>query len=159
VTDQGSGETPVRRGANPLVIVAVLLAALAVYFVMIGTRGIFLLGQDRWTLKLLGVAVLVLPLVGVWVVVAELRFGAASQRLAQRMRADGRSVELPVLPRTNSGRIDRRTADDWFDEQRSVVERDPNDWCGWYRLAQAYDLAGDRKRARAALREAIAKAS
>jgi Flp pilus assembly protein TadD len=39
-----------------------------------------------------------------------------------------------------------------------VVERAPDDWRGWFRLAQAYDLAGDRKRAREALRTAIAKA-
>lgn len=145
-----------RRG-NPLAVVAVLVAALAFYFVLIGYRGLYLLGQDRWILKLLGAAVLVLPVIGCWVVAAELRFGLASQRLERRLREAGESTELPVLPRLASGRVDRGAADAWFDQQRAVVERAPQDWRAWFRLAQAYDLAGDRRRARAAMRTAIEK--
>lgn len=147
-----------RRRTNPLAVVAVLIFALAVYFVIIGIRGVYLLGEDRWYLKVLGVAVLVLPLVGVWVTVAELRFGAASQRLAEQMQADGESLDLPELPRRASGRVDRSAADGWFSAQRARVEADSDNWHGWFRLAQAYDLAGDRKRAREALRTAIALA-
>lgn len=155
-----SGPHPAARGrrTNPLVVVAVLVAAMAVYFALIGYRAIFLLGQDRWVLKSLGVAVLVLPLIGIWVVVAELRFGMASQHLAERMLAAGESTDLPQLPRLASGRPDRRAADVWFDRQRAAVQQAPQDWRGWFRLAQAYDLAGDRKRARLALRTAIDKA-
>jgi len=155
VTDPGPSRG--RRG-NPLVVVAVLVLALAFYLVLIGYRGIYLLGQDRWVLKALGVAVLVLPVIGCWVVVAELRFGLASQRLEHRLRAAGEPVGVPELPRLPSGRLDRGAADAWFDRQRVVVERAPEDWRGWFRLAQAYDLAGDRRRARAALRTAIDKA-
>ncbi|MEO6502344.1 MAG: hypothetical protein ABIQ09_10595 [Jatrophihabitantaceae bacterium] len=146
------------RGVNPRVVVAVLVAAMAFYFALIGYRGVYLLGQDRWVLKVLGIAVLALPVVGCWVVVAELRFGLASQRLERRMREAGESTALPALPRLPSGRLDRRAADGWFDQQRVVVEQAPEDWRGWFRLAQAYDLAGDRKRAREALRTAIEKA-
>jgi Flp pilus assembly protein TadD len=140
------------------VVVGVLVAALAVYFVLIGWRAMFLLGQDRWVLKALGAAVLVLPLVGVWVVVAELRFGLASQRLAERMADAGESTELPELARRRSGRVDRAAADAWFAERRAAVEGAPEDWRGWFRLAQAYDAAGDRRRAREALRTSIEKA-
>jgi len=144
-----------RRRGNPLAVVAVLVAAMAFYFVLIGYRGLYLLGQDRWLLKVLGLAVLVLPLIGCWVVAAELRFGLASQRLERRLREAGQFAEVPELPRLASGRVDRRAADAWFDEQRVLVERAPEDWRGWFRLAQAYDLAGDRRRAREALRTAI----
>lgn len=144
-----------RRRSNPLAVVGVLLFAMAVYFVLIGYRGIYLVGQDRWLLKLFGLAVLVLPLVGVWVVVAELRFGLASQRLAERLMAAGEQTEPPALPRRQSGRIDRTAADAYFAEIRRRVEAAPEEWAGWYRLAQAYDLAGDRRRARSALRHAI----
>ncbi|HTZ45315.1 MAG TPA: hypothetical protein VMB79_15755 [Jatrophihabitans sp.] len=147
-----------RRGSNPLVVVIGLVAALGVYFLLIGYRGVYLLGQDRWSLRLLGVATLVLPLVGVWVVVAELRFGLASQRLAERLAGEGVSAEPPLIPRLPSGRPDRAAADALFAEQRAVVEQAPDDWRGWFRLAQVYDLAGDRRRAREALRTAIAKA-
>jgi cytochrome c-type biogenesis protein CcmH/NrfG len=152
-------DTPRTRRTNPLVIVGVLVFALVVYFVIIGIRGFYLLAEHRWDLKVLGVAVLVLPLVGVWVTVAELRFGRASQRLAERMREEGESLDLPELPRRPSGRVDRSAADAWFEQQRERVEADSDDWRGWFRLAQAYDLSGDRKRAREALRTAIALSS
>ena len=145
-----------RRGrTNPLVVVALLLFAMLVYFGLIGYRGVYLLGQDRWILRLLGGAVLLLPLIGVWVVVAELRFGLASQRLAERLVAAGEPVDPPELPRLRSGRVDRGAADAYFAEVRHRVEADPDEWAGWYQLAQAYDLAGDRRRARSSLRRAI----
>lgn len=139
-------------------MVGLLVFAMAVYFALIGYRGVYLITQEQWTLKVLGAAVLVLPLLGIWVVVAEIRFGMASEHLARRLAAAGESTELPELPRLPSGRPDRKAADGWFDEQRTVVEQAPDDWRGWFRLAQAYDLAGDRKRARSALRTAISKA-
>jgi hypothetical protein len=158
VTEPDRSAAP-RRRTNPLILVVIMVAALAAYFVLIGYRGIYLLGQEGWVLKLFGVAVLILPLIGIWVVVAELRFGLASQRLAIRMHEAGESTELPELPRTRSGRVNRQAADSWFAEQRSAVEMAPDDWHRWFRLAQAYDLAGDRKRARGALRTAIEKAA
>lgn len=145
------------RGSNPLVVVIVLLAALAVYFGLIGYRGFYLVSRHDGSLRLLGVAVLILPLIGIWVVVAELRFGLASQRLAERLLAEGLDSRPPDVPRLPSGRPDRAAADALFASQRSVVEAAPDDWRGWFRLAQLYDLAGDRRRARAALRTAIEK--
>jgi Flp pilus assembly protein TadD len=35
------------------------------------------------------------------------------------------------------------------------VEQSPEDWRAWFRLAHAYDVAGDRGRAREAMRKAI----
>lgn len=137
-------------------VVALLLVALAAYFAIIGYRGAYLVWQDAIGLRVLGVAVFVLPLIGVWVVVAELRFGSASQRLAERLNGEG--DEPPDLPRTPSGRVDRAAADAWFERCREQTESAPDDWRSWYRLAESYDLAGDRKRARAAMRTAIATA-
>jgi cytochrome c-type biogenesis protein CcmH/NrfG len=135
-------------------VVALLLLALAAYFALIGYRGVYLLSQPKLELKVLGGAVLVLPLVGLWVVVAELRFGRATQRLGRQLDAEGEPPD-PELPRTAGGRISREAADALFEERRIAVEADPEQWRGWYRLAVAYDLAGDRKRARAAMRTAI----
>jgi cytochrome c-type biogenesis protein CcmH/NrfG len=139
-------------------VVGLLLVALAAYFALIGYRGIYLLQQDSISLKTLGVAVLVLPLVGIWVVVAELRFGAATARLGRQLDAEGVPSDAD-LPRTPAGRIDRDAADALFERRRVDVEADPKDWRGWYRLAEAYDYAGDRKRARAAMRTAIEHAA
>ena len=137
-------------------VVALLLVALAGYFALIGYRGAYLVEQSAVGLRVLGVAVFVLPLIGVWVVVAELRFGVASQRLAERLNAEG--DEPPDLPHTPAGRVDRAAADAWFARCREATEHAPDDWRSWYRLAEAYDLAGDRKRARTAMRTAIAPA-
>jgi len=154
-----TGSAHRRRGSNPLVVVIVLVAALAAYLVLIGYRAIYLVGRHDWSLRLLGVAVLVLPLIGIWVVIAELRFGLASQRLAERLLAEGLDAQPPELARLPSGRPDRAAADALFASQRAMVEAAPDDWRGWFRLAQIYDLAGDRRRAREALRTAIEKAS
>src|SRR5699024_11169217 len=59
-----------------------------------------------------------------------------------------------TLPRVR-GRIDREAADREFEIYRAETESDPDNWRSWYRLGLAYDAAGDRKRARAALRDAI----
>jgi Flp pilus assembly protein TadD len=42
-----------------------------------------------------------------------------------------------------------------FPQYRAAVEESPGDWKAWYRLGLAYDGAGDRRRAREAIREAI----
>jgi Flp pilus assembly protein TadD len=63
------------------------------------------------------------------------------------------------LPRTAGGRVDRAAADARFEMRRVEVEAEPDDWRRWYRLALAYDDAGDRKRARSAMRTAIERAA
>jgi len=87
--------------------------------------------------------------------VFELRFGWQTQTLGRRLAADGRLPDDSELPRRPSGRVDRDAADAHFEVIRAQVEAAPEDWRGWYRLAHAYDLAGDRKRARSAMRHAI----
>jgi hypothetical protein len=139
-------------------VVALLVFALLAYFVLIGYRGIYLLSLHRVEYKVLGVAVLALPLVGIWVVVAEIRFGLATQRLASTLNDEDAPPE-PELPRLPSGRIDRRAADGLFEQRRAEVEAAPEDWRRWYELARAYDLAGDRRRAREAMRAAISKSA
>jgi Flp pilus assembly protein TadD len=66
---------------------------------------------------------------------------------------------LPVddLPRRPSGRIERAAADAAFTQYKEEAEAAPEDWRVWFRLSAAYDAAGDRKRARASMRTAIAR--
>jgi Flp pilus assembly protein TadD len=135
-------------------VVIVLALALVGYFALIGYRGISLLDQHSLMLQVFGVAVLIVPLIGAWLVVAELRFGRATERLARRLPAD----DAAPLPRSPAGRIQRTAADAAFARRRTEVEAAPDDWRRWYRLAQAYDDAGDRRRARAAMRTAIDRA-
>ncbi|WP_199423800.1 hypothetical protein [Actinotalea solisilvae] len=135
---------------------AVLMTALlGVFMVAVAWRGVALVRTGEPVAIALGAAVLVLPLLGAWLLVREWRLAAAVQRMADRLAAEGR---LPVddLPRTPGGRVVREAADAAFAGFRAETERDPDDWAAWFRLGFAYDAAGDRRRAREALRRAAA---
>lgn len=147
------------------VIVAVLVAVLVFYFVLLADRAFTLIGSGSAAGIALGVGVLLLPLIGVVLVVWELRFGYRTQQLGRRLAesetgsADALAAQdwppAPELPKRPSGRVEREAADEYFETVKIKVEASPDDWRGWYRLAQAYDLAGDRKRARSSMRTAI----
>ncbi|MCB5274398.1 hypothetical protein BJG92_01931 [Arthrobacter sp. SO5] len=127
---------------------------LVFYLVVSFQRSLLLLGDANLTAKALGVAYLVLPLIGAWALVRELLFGARTEKLAQILEAEGGLPE-DNLPRTPAGRIIREAADLEFEKYRVEAEAAPGDWRSWFRLSCAYDAAGDRKRARAAMRDAV----
>ncbi len=137
------------------IVVALLTGALIVYFVLLTDRALALIGSGSLAAAALGVGVLLLPLIGAVLVGFELRFGWQTQRLGRLLLDEGAATGSPDLPRRPSGRVDRDAADAHFDVIRAEVEAAPGDWRGWYRLAQAYDVAGDRRRARSAMRHAI----
>lgn len=139
-------------GKRMAVVMAVLLG---VYLAFSAARAVDFLRAGGPVPVLLGLAILVLPLIGLWVLWREWVFGRATQRLGAELAARG---ELPVddLPRRPSGRPERAAADARFAEVRTRVEADPDSWARWFELAVAYDAAGDRKRARASMRRAIA---
>ena len=96
-----------------------------------------------------------LPVIGLWALVAEVLFGIRSERLGRVLAAAGESPLLD-LPRRPSGRIERSAADAAFGRYQSEAEAAPERWESWYRLGLAYDACGDRRRARGAIRRAIA---
>ncbi|WP_037355730.1 tetratricopeptide repeat protein [Amycolatopsis orientalis] len=132
-----------------------MTAALVVYLVLLADRAVALLGTGTPAGIALGIGVFVLPLLGVWIVVATWRSGVQIQRLSRRLDAEGGLPDVSDLPRRPSGRVDRDAADAWFEQRRAEVEASQEDWRAWYRLAYAYDIAGDRRRARATMRKAI----
>ncbi|MGF7123401.1 hypothetical protein AB4Z09_00555 [Rhodococcus sp. TAF43] len=135
--------------------IAAIVVALAFYFVLLGQRGIALIQDGRAVPVVLGIAVLVLPLLGVWMVVATIRSGLAHQHLARRMHDEGLELDVDDLPRRPSGRIERDAADALFAQVKQEWEADPDNWRNSYRLARAYDYAGDRGRARDTMRRAV----
>ena len=130
------------RGRRSRNLVVLLVVVLAFYFVLIGAGGIGLLGDHRWSVKGLGLGVLLLPLVGVVIVVSELRFGRDTERLAKLL--DEPEAGLPDDP------------DAEFERRKAEVEAAPQDWRAWYRLAVAYGDARDAARGRRTMRKAIA---
>ncbi|WP_459989057.1 hypothetical protein, partial [Mycobacterium avium] len=123
-------------------LVAFLCVALLVYFALLGRVAIAMIASGRAAAVGLGVAVLIMPALGLWAMIATLRAGFAHQRLARLIAADGMELDTSALPRRPSGRIRRDAADALFATVRTEVENHPDDWRRWYRLARAYDYAG-----------------
>jgi|SRR5690625_4686689 len=131
-----------------------LLTALTLLFAVLAIwSAIGFLSADHWIAKVIGACVIAIVLFGMWALVRELRFGASTEKLARILESEGLLPE-DNLPRIR-GRIDRDAADKDFETYRAETESAPENWRSWYRLGLAYDAAGDRKRARAALRDAI----
>lgn len=115
----------------------VLIVALIFYLVVAGSQGIAFIGRGQPGSVALGIAVLVLPLVGLWLVWRELRFGWRVQEMGRELAAERPEPTEPT------------------ETTESAEPADPTDWRSWFRVAAAYDAAGDRKRARAAMRHAL----
>ena len=134
--------------------VAVMAVLLALYIVLVGQRAVLLLTTGDPVGVAMGVALIVLPIIAGWALWRELAFGIGAERLSRRLEAEASlpSEEVDVRP---SGRPDRAQADALFPAYRRQVEERPDDWRAWFRLGLVYDGAGDRKRARDAVRRAI----
>jgi hypothetical protein len=143
------------RALRIQLLIGFMCVALLVYFVLLGRAGVILVSSGRPAAIGLGVAIFLLPIVGVWAMIATLRAGFAHQRLARLAREEGMELDVSALPRRPSGRIEREAADALFGTVRAEVEDEPDDWRRWYRLARAYDYAGDRSRARETMRKAV----
>ena len=139
---------------SPKRTAVVIAVVFVVYAVLLGWRGVLLIGTGDPVAVVLGIAVLVIPLLGAVLVWRELQFGRQTETLARELEATG-GLPIDDLPRRPSGRIDRAAADEAFLKYKAEAEAAPDDWRVWFRLSTAYDAAGDRKRARATMRTAI----
>ena len=132
------------------VVMAVLLA---LYVALVGWRAVQFVQTGEPVAIAMGVALIVLPVLAAWAIWRELQFGVRSQRLVARLESEGGlDLGLPLRP---SGRAERAAADVAFPAFRDAVEAEPDSWRAWLRLGLAYDAAGDRRRARRAVRKAI----
>ena len=139
-----------------LAIIAVMVLILGFYFFLLGQRGVTLIQNGGVASISLGIGVLLLPILGLWIVWATLKAGFDHQRLASRIHEEGLELDVSDLPRRPSGRIERDAADELFQQIKTEWEKDPDNWRNSYRLARAYDYAGDRGRARETMKRAVA---
>lgn len=138
-------------------LVWVLVAACVGYLLLIAQRAWLLVTSGEPPAVVMGLALLGVPAIGGYLVGREVQFGVQAEDLARRLESEG-GQPADVLPLRPSGRPDRDAADALFDRYREDLRRAPDDWRAWYRLGLAYDAAGDRRRARSAVRRAIATA-
>ena len=134
--------------------VAVMAVVLVLYIVLVGQRAYLLLVSGEAIAIAMGVALVVLPVIALWAVGRELWFGVRAEALARRLEQEGGLPDEPVSVRP-SGAVVREDGDALFPVYRAQVEAAPDSWQAWYRLALAYDAARDRRRARAAVRQAV----
>jgi len=123
-----------------------------IYVALMAGRAITLLAEASIIAKLMGAGMLLFPVVAMWALWRELRFGFQSERLVKRALEQGLyELDLDLRP---SGRATKESAAIAFEKVKSEFD---DSWQHWLLLAEAYDASGDRKRARAAMRTAIAK--
>lgn len=143
------------RFVKPLVMIltAVGLAVAFGYLLFLGWSMID--GSDHLALRGLGVGIILLTAVGAWATWAIVRNGLELQKISAAAAAEGIELDLEGLDRRPSGRLEHASADTLFDRVSAEYQAAPDDWRTNYRLARAYDHAGDRMRAREAMRTAI----
>ncbi|MFD6028732.1 MULTISPECIES: tetratricopeptide repeat protein [Streptomyces] len=133
----------------------VTAAVLVFYFVLVGSRGVMLIQSGTLLTVTFGVAVLILPVIGVWFLWKNTQFVRRANQLAAELEAEG-GLPVDELRRTPDGRIDRDSADEVFARRKAETEAAPDDWRTWFRLAVAYHDARDTPRARKTMQRAIA---
>ncbi|MGW5335632.1 hypothetical protein [Streptomyces bauhiniae] len=133
----------------------VTAAVLVFYFVLVGSRGVMLIQSGTLLTVTFGVAVLILPVIGIWFLWKNTQFVRRANQLAAELAAEG-GLPVDELRRTPDGRIDRDSADEVFARRKAETEAAPDDWRSWFRLAVAYHDARDTPRARRTMQRAIA---
>jgi len=114
----------------------ILSAMLAGYLLLLGRTGILLVVSGSLAGFLLGLAILVFPVMGAWIIYRELRFGFTAQKMSEE--------------------VDEATLTQGFDIAKAAVQTDPQDWRAWFNVSVAYDDAGDRRRSRKSMHHAAA---
>jgi hypothetical protein len=133
----------------------VMTGLLGVYLTLVGERSISLVNSDQPVAVAIGSLMLFLPLVAAWGIFLELRFGLRIEKLGNVLKNENAWPRFDFEFRP-SGRPTKESAEAIFGKYREAVEKDSANWKTWFALGLAYDAAGDRARARKAMRTAIA---
>ena len=134
-----------------------MTALLLLYVALLANTGVTLLLTGIVAGQLMGALILAFPIVGIWAIIVELRFGLAAEKLVARIDAEGAWPDLGIETRP-SGRAVRSSADAAFAKWSAAAAENETDFHAWFNLSLAYDACGDRRRARGAMRKAIALA-
>lgn len=133
----------------------VMTGLLGVYLTLVGERSIALVNSAQPVAIAIGSLMLFLPVVAAWGIFLELRFGLRIEKLGDVLKNENAWPRFDFEFRP-SGRPTKESAEAIFGKYREAVEQDSANWKTWFALGLAYDAAGDRARARKAMRTAIA---
>lgn len=135
---------------------AVMVAITLIYSFLLVERGVVLLQDSEPIAVIMGIAILVFPLLAIATIFYEIRFGLRLAKLEKLFQSSG--LKAPHYLLKPSGRAEKESGQEIFAKLKSRLESDEDNFLLWYLLADSYDKLGDRKRARAAAREAISRA-
>lgn len=126
---------------------------LSIYLGLVAQRAVLFIQSPSLAGKAMGVALLILPIVGAWFLLNEWRLGTTVQRMATQLEEEGR---LPVHggERTPAGKLTPEAATEVYDIAVREVELAPDDWVAWFHMAYAYEANSMRRDARRSLRYA-----
>lgn len=133
--------------------IALMVVGSVAYAVLAITRAWVLFMSGDAVQIVFGLSIVVIPILGVALIGRELLFGWSTRAMGRQLASEGGLPEYHG-ELTPSGRPSKDDADAEFDRYAQDVQVTPQDWRAWFRLAIAYDDARDRKRARAAMRQA-----
>lgn len=134
--------------------VALIAAALILYFVLMGQKAVLFISSGEPIGIAMGIALIVLPLIGVWALIREIQFGVQAERLGTKLDSEG-GMPVAESELTPSGRIAKNDAEPLIQRYTAEADATGDDWRARYRLGVVQDAAGRRKDARASIRAAI----
>jgi len=143
------------RFVRPGVMVLSALGLLVAFAYLVFLGWSMIAHSEYLAMRGLGVGIILLTLVGAWATWAIVRNGFELQAISAAAATEGIELDVSGLERRPSGRLEHAAADALFDSVSLEYQAAPEDWRTNYRLARAYDHAGDRLRARKVMRTAI----
>jgi cytochrome c-type biogenesis protein CcmH/NrfG len=126
-----------------------------IYLFLLAGRALALLQSGELVAQLMGLLILAFPILAGWAVLIEIRFGLAAAKLSELAGDHTPELEIALRP---SGRAEPESARLAFERASAALRADEQNWALWFRLGEAYDACGDRRRARSAIRKAISLA-
>lgn len=139
---------------SPKLGATISIALLAVYLFLLGNWGLAMIRGGQPVGIAMGILVLAFPLLGLWAIWRELRFGTKVEAMGKELEDAGEwpVFQLEIRP---SGRPTRESADENFKVISAQAAANPESWKAAFALSLAYDACGDRPRARKAMAEAM----
>ena len=119
------------------IAVGMVAVLLLVYLALTAGRAVILIQSGGAVEILFVVGLLILPIVGLWVLVHELRFGLLSGRL-MRLLDEAGELSVAGLPPGAGRKAIRAAADADFSKFQSAADAAPNDWRFRFVLGLAY---------------------
>lgn len=140
---------------RPMIAALFMALLLVIYLAFTANYAWILIRDDSALVNAMGYALAILPALGALGLAAELVFARRSAKLTTELEKRG-LLPGEELPSLTSGRPNREAAEAAFPQFKKDTEDNPESWESWLRLGLAYDACGDRRRARWAVRRAIA---